>query len=238
MTGQGMRSRLPVVASLLQLVALVGTGSSCSVYALQEVGADYYLSWTTDYSESVIKAMRRDGRVGGLFDTRILSTDRSYNYKLTATWLTPEVIRAGARIAQANGFLSDEATQNLVEDAEAVGETVVLVEIDPLEGSGVIPLDWVVVLRSKDDEGGSSKIVRSVSTPALRRAPALAGLLPRNYDYDRFWVVLPLHSPEGQPLFDETTLRAELVVRIYDKEGRVDWPVSDSVLGRAEFPQR
>ena len=44
MTGQGMRSRLLVVASLLQLVALVGTGSSCSVYALQEVGAGDYLS--------------------------------------------------------------------------------------------------------------------------------------------------------------------------------------------------
>ena len=40
MTGQGMRSRLVVVASLLPLVAIVGTGSSCSVYALQEVGAD------------------------------------------------------------------------------------------------------------------------------------------------------------------------------------------------------
>ena len=245
MTGQGMRSRLLVVASLLQLVALVGTGSSCSVYALQEVGAGDYLFWSTDHAENVIKAMRRDGRVGGIFDTRIFSTlkgtnthNRFYNFKLTATWLTSEVIRAGARIAQVNGFLSDEATQNLVEDAEADGETVVLVEIDPREGSGVIPLDWVAALRSKDDEGGSSKIVRGVSTPALRRVQALAGLLPRNYDYDRFWVVFPLHSPEGQPLFDETTLGVELVVRIYDKEGRVDWSGPDSVLGRTEISRR
>jgi hypothetical protein len=236
MTGQGMRSRLVVLASLLQMVALVGTSSSCSVYALQEVGAGDYISWSTDYAERVIKAMRRDGRVGGVFDTRMLSTDRSYNYKLTATWLTPEVIRAVARIAQVNGFLSDEATQDLVEDAEAAGETVVLVEIDPREGSGVIPLDWVAALRWKDREDGSSKTVRGVSTPALRRVPALAGLLTRNYDYDRFWVVFPLHSPEGQSLFDETTLRVALVVRIYDKEGRVDWAVPNSVIEQHRNP--
>ena len=38
--------------------------------------------------------------MGGWLDTRILSTEHSYNYKLRATWLTPEVIRATARLAQ------------------------------------------------------------------------------------------------------------------------------------------
>ena len=65
MTGQGMRSRLLVVASLLQLVALVGTGSSCSVYALQEVGAGDYLSWSM---------LKRCGGMEGLVVSLILGS--------------------------------------------------------------------------------------------------------------------------------------------------------------------
>ncbi len=182
-----------------------------------------------------MEAMHKDGRVGGFFDTRILSTNRSYNYKLSATWLTPEVIRAAARSAQLREFLSDEATEQLVVDAEAAGETVVLIEIDPREGSGVIPLTRGAFLRSKEDEDGESPVVPGVSTPALRHLPALAGLLPRNYDYDRFWMVFPLHTSEGAPLFDETS-EAELVVRIDGKEGRVAWRVPRSILTRVARP--
>jgi len=164
------------------------------VEAASSQEADQYLSWTADRVEAVMEAMHKDGRVGGFFDTRILSTNRSYNYKLSATWLTPEVIRAAARSAQLREFLSDEATEQLVVDAEAAGETVVLIEIDPREGSGVIPLTRGAFLRSKEDEDGESPVVPGVSTPALRHLPALAGLLPRNYDYDRFWMVFPLHT--------------------------------------------
>ena len=46
--------------------------------------------------------------MGGWLDTRILSTEHSYNYKLRATWLTPEVIRATARLAQVRNWLSVE----------------------------------------------------------------------------------------------------------------------------------
>ena len=189
-----------------------------------------YLSWPPDRAEAVIRAMDQDGRVGGFFDTRILSTNRSYNYKMLATWLTPEVIRAGARMAQLEGFLSDEATKQLVSEAESAGDTIILVEIDPREGSGVIPLGWRAFLRMKEDE---KRVVPGVSVPALRRTRALAGQLPRNYDYDRFWVVFPLHTPDGEPLFDTTTTEAELVVRIYEKEGRVSWPIPQSIRDRA-----
>ena len=109
-------------------VMLVG---QVKVASAQEAEGKDYLSWTGDFAETAINTTHEDGRVGGFFDTRILSTNRSYNYKLSATWLTPEAIRAGARIAQLAGFLTDEATEELVADAEAAGETVVLVEIDP-----------------------------------------------------------------------------------------------------------
>ena len=58
--------------------------------------ADAYLSWPLKQAEEQGRQGYRRGRVGGIFDTRILSTNRSYNYKLAATWFTPEVLRASA----------------------------------------------------------------------------------------------------------------------------------------------
>ncbi len=83
--------RRPAVVTaglLVHVLALAATAASLQ-------GGDLsYLSWSASRAEAVIQAMDKDGRVGGFFDTRILSTNRSYNYKLSATWLTPEVVRA------------------------------------------------------------------------------------------------------------------------------------------------
>ena len=103
---------------------------------------DEFLSWPAAVAERVGGAMRATGRVGGAFDLRIHSTNRSYNYKLRATWLTPEVVRASARLEQLREHLDDDEARRLVSAAEAAADTVVLVEIDPREGSGVIPTNW------------------------------------------------------------------------------------------------
>ncbi|RPI53394.1 MAG: hypothetical protein EHM55_13935 [Acidobacteria bacterium] len=87
-----------------------------------------YLTWTSAQAEQIGRSYRVNGRVGGAFDLRLLHTDRSYNYKLRATWLTPEVIRATARLAQIADALSNAQTQALVTQAEAVGDTVIMVE--------------------------------------------------------------------------------------------------------------
>jgi hypothetical protein len=58
-------------------------------------------------------------------------------------------------------------------------------------------------------------------------------VLRRNYDYDRFWVAFPLVGSDGAPLVAEAAARATLVVRIHDKEGRVEWPVPSSIRQRA-----
>jgi hypothetical protein len=58
---------------------------------------------------------------------------------------------------------------------------------------------------------------------------ALAGVMRRNYDYDRFWVTFPLKTSSGAPLFSPGDQEAELVVRIYDKEGHVEWPIPQSI---------
>ncbi len=194
------------------LVAAVATMASAQ--------GDAYLSWSAAQAESVGRRAYKQGRVGGVFDMRMLKTERSYNYKLAATLLTPEVIRATARLAQLRSRLSEAGTQALVAEAEAAGAVVVMVEIDPREGSGVIPNDWEAFLQPK---GRPADAVAGVNTPRLREVKALAGVLRRNYDYDRFWVVFP---GGDAPYLQAGVTEVELVVRIHDKEGHVTWPLT------------
>ena len=119
--------------------------------------AESYLTWTAAQVDSIGTNAYRRGRVGGIFNTRLLKTERAYNYKLAATWLTPEVVRATARMIQLRSRLSDDETRALVTEAEAADGTVMLVEIDPREGSGVIPTDWEAFLQPK---GAEDRVLR------------------------------------------------------------------------------
>jgi hypothetical protein len=206
--------------------ASIAAASWNAVAAAPQPAPDRYLSWSVSRSEAIGREMYRKGRVGGFWDTRNLKTERAYNYKLAATWMTPDVIRATARMIQLRSRLADSDARALVKEAEAAGETVVMVEIDPREGSGVIPNDWEAFLQP---QGEPDAAVRGTIAPQLRNVKALAGVLRRNYDYDRFWVTFPLTRADGKPLFPAGTQNAALVVRILDKEGRVEWPVPDSI---------
>jgi hypothetical protein len=172
-----------------------------SVVAIQAQSGDgkAFLTWTRQYAESIGRSMRQDGRVGGAFDFRVVHTEHSYNYKLRATWLTSEVIRATARLAQLSGGLSDSETLALVQEAESVDATVVLIEIDPREGSGVIPLDWVALMRAKRS-GTESNGLRGISNPELRKMRALAGVFRRDCAYEQFWVMFPATKDRGPRL--------------------------------------
>ena len=193
-------------------------------------GADEsWLRWDSARAQAIGKAAYVQGRVGGIFDTRLLKTERSYNYKLAATWLNGDVIRAAARTLQLTQRLSDDDARTLVAEASGVGDTVVMIEIDPREGSGVIPADWAAFLQPATPKGVDARLVRGTNRPELREVKALAGVLRRNYDYDRFWVVFPLRHEDGKPLFAGGDTEAELVVRIADREGRVRWPIPVSL---------
>ena len=187
-----------------------------------QADSEDFLSWSPKRAETIGRLTYKRGRVGGIFDTRMLKTERSYNYKLAGTWLTPETIRATARLIQLRSRLSTDETFKLVAEAEAVDGTVIMIEIDPREGSGVIPNDWEAFLQPKDQD---RRAVSGQILPKLSDVRALAGVLQRNYDYDRFWAVFPLTMADGSPLFTADDTEAELVVRIYNKEGRIDWPI-------------
>jgi hypothetical protein len=190
---------------------------------------DEYLNWSAGNCESIGRSMFVRGRVGGFWDTRGLATETSYNYKLQATWLTPEVIRATARLQGLRSRLSADEVRSLVTEGEAAGDTVVLVEIDPREGSGVIPSDWEAMLQPK---GNAAVVAHGEDKPELRRARSLAGVMKRNYDYDQFWIVFPLFDQHGAPLFHDSNREAELIVRVAGKEGRVAFPITASVRDR------
>ena len=210
---------VPVVLTLL--AAAVG-------YA-QEGGSANYLHWSRQQAEAVGRSTRVDGRVGGAFDFRVLRTERSYNYKLRATLMTPDVIRATARLAQLSNGLSNEEAAALVTEAEQAGDLVIMFEIDPREGSGVVPLDMLVLLRPK---GAEDPVIRGALTPTLRNVRALAGAYRRDYAYEQFWAVFQLDE-RSLALLAPGVSEFEFVVRIYDKEGRVSWRVPDALRRRA-----
>lgn len=193
---------------------------------------DDYLRWSGEQAEAIGSRMRAKGQVGSSFGFRGLHTERAFNYKLRATWLTPDVIRASARFAQITNRLTDDKASALVAEAEAAGDTVILVEIDPREGSGVIPLEWQAFLQPKGLRAGEAGAVTGVNTPRLREVKALAGVAKRDYDYDAFWIVFPLLDEHGKAVFSDAVRDAELVIRIYDKEGKVSWAIPDSIRKR------
>jgi hypothetical protein len=200
--------------------------------AVSQSAPDAYLQWSQSQCESVGIRTNVHGRVGSMWHERGLKTEQAIYYKLVATWFTPEVIRASARCAQLKSHLSDEETRKLVEDAEAVGGTVVMLELDPNEGSGVIPSDWEAFLGPKSKDNANQATARGNERPDLRKAKLFAGVLRRNYDYDRFWVVFPLVRENGVPLFDTTSREAELTVRVNDQSGKVVWSIPEGIRER------
>lgn len=208
---------------------IVAAAALAGIVAFAQGADESWLRWDSARAQAIGKAAYVQGRVGRFFDTRLLKTERSYNYKLAATWLNGDVIRATARTLQLAERLPDDDTRQLVAEASAVGDTVVLVEIDPREGSGVIPNDWLAFLQPATPRGVEPRAARGESRPELREVKALAGVLRRNYDYDRFWVVFSLRHADGKPLFGPGDTEAELVVRIADREGRVRWSIPASL---------
>ncbi len=205
-------------------------GAVLGVAIVASAGAeDGYLSWPAERLKPIGLAMRAQGRVGGVFDLRVRGTDRSINYKLRATWLTPEVIRASARLHQLRNGLDESTTRQLVSEAESREGTVILVEIDPREGSGVIPLDWVSQFGPAGLDPESAGRVRGSIDAAATTKPGLAGVADRDYSYDRFWVRFPWRLSDGRLVLQPSDGVAELTVRIYSKVGRVSWPVPPSI---------
>jgi len=77
----------PTDGTVVRIWAVALTGAALAVGALHaQTPADDWLTWSAASAERTGKAGYVQGRVGGFFDGRLLKTERSYNYKLAATW--------------------------------------------------------------------------------------------------------------------------------------------------------
>ena len=203
-----------------------------AVPALGQTADDAFLAWSRRDATAIVEGMRRTDNVGNRMSFRGLKTDRAINYKLRATWLTPEVIRATARAIQLDERLSPADARQLVEAAEAAADAVFFVEIDPNEGSGIVPLDWTAILQPRGLPRGEAGAARGVLDSKLRDVRALGGLFKRDYAYDAFWVSFRLTPEERAVLFAPGVTEVELVVSIQGREAVVSWPVLAAIRDR------
>jgi len=194
--------------------------------------SEEYLTWNLKQAEKIGQSTVKEGRSGSSFDFRIMGQDKAFTYQVRATVFTPEVIRASARAEQIRNRLSAEETRALVDQAEKAGDLVMMIEIDPAEGSGVVPLDWRVFLQPGGFVPGSDGAVAGVKAPYLRDVKVFRGVAKRDYEYDVFWVIFPLVDKNGKPVFDDSVNSMELMVGIYKKEGKITWPISPSLRAR------
>ncbi len=110
---------------LAPLILSICVGSQpLNAQRASEGAVEPYLRWTASQAKAIGKRMYGRSRVGGFWGVRGLKTERAKNYKLAATWLTPEVIHATARLIQLRDGLTDDQTRALVAEAEAAGDTL------------------------------------------------------------------------------------------------------------------
>jgi hypothetical protein len=217
------RRRLVTVAAVL----LAGAGS-----ALSQEPSGSPQTWSPKQAEAIIQKMLVKGRVPGSRGASLLNTSQAKSYKLRALWVTPEVIAASARMIQLQERLTEEQTRALVEEADLPGYTIILIDLDPDEGSGVIPPDWITFLQPKGVAADSGRAVRGLEKPGFSEKKALARVMRRDYAYDRLWVQFSLETDAGAALFSSSDQEAELIVQIRGREERVKWPIPDSIRAK------
>jgi hypothetical protein len=177
-------------------------------------------------ARQMLSSMRAAGTVGGA-DFRVTATDHSYNYKLRATWITPEVAGAAGRLLTIVRGLDEKPASAAAAVAAKPESWFVLVELDPREGSGVIPNEWVARFGPKGEPEH-----QIVGHPIAIEGDwkTLLGAFPRDYAYDIFVVEFPRKHSDGSAVLPPGTGEAELSVRIYNKQGRAHWQIPVRLL--------
>lgn len=220
---------------LLALLAIVNINISSQTAPTSATPSEDYLQWDLKKAESIGQSTIKKGSSGNSFDLRIMDQDKSFKYQLRATVFTPDVIRGSARALQIRNRLSAEETRLLVKEAEDAGDLVIMIEIDPAEGSGVVPLDWRVFLQPAGFKPGNDGAVAGIKSPQLKNVKVLRGTKNRDYEYDVFWVVFPLVNDKGVPVFSDAVQSFELFVGIYKKEGKITWQIPASMRERIRY---
>ena len=203
--------------------------SSASI--AQQIQNEVYLSWTSKQAFNIGTKWRVAGRVGWGPRLDPFSSENCF-YDVRATLMTSEAIRAAARLDQLRRHFTDAETHELVMEAEKVAGLVVVIEINPREGSGIIPLTWHAILQPKGAKEDSPLAILGINRPDLRQFRALTTVASRNYNYDVFWVVFPMTDRQGKLIWETPPEVIEIVINIGDKHGRMSWRINDSLRQR------
>ena len=203
--------------------------SSTSI-AQQSQNEDY-LSWTSKQAFNIGTKWRVAGRVGWGSRLDLFSSENCF-YDVRATLMTAEAIRAAARLEQFRRHFTDAETRELVTEAEKIAGLVAVIEINPREGSGIIPLTWHAILQPKGAKEDSPLAILGINRPELRQLRALTTVAERNYNYDVFWVVFPMKDPQGKLVWETPPDTIEIIINIGGKHGRMSWRVNDTLRQR------
>jgi hypothetical protein len=122
--------------------------------------------------------------------------------------------------------LDHAEVERIIQEVEPDSAYYVLVELDPREGSGVIPRDWLARFGPK---GIEDRHVSGQLIPNQGSWRQLISVFPRDYSYDIFIVKFLTELQNGIKVLDTPDSEAELLVRIYNKTGNVKWPTSIQV---------
>ena len=220
------------MASLTAVIVFTAASAWAQISTGAPTLTENYLTWDLKQAEKIGQSTVKEGRSGSSFDFRLMGQDKAFTYQVRATVFTPEVIRAAARAEQIRNRLNAEDARALVAEAEAAGDLVMMIEIDPAEGSGVVPLDWRVFLQPGGFVPGSDGAVAGAKAPHLRNMKVFRGVAKRDYEYDVFWVIFPLVDKNKRPILNDAVNSFELMVGIYKKEGKITWPISPSLRAR------
>ena len=202
--------------------------SLCFISSAQQTD---YLSWTSKQAFNIGTKWRVAGRAGWGSRLDLFSSDACF-YDVRATLMTPEAIRAAARLEQLRRHFTDAETHELVMEAEKVAGLVAIIEINPREGSGIVPLNWHATLQPKGAKEDSPLAIAGINNPELRSVRALTTVASRNYDYDVFWVVFPMKDRQGKLIWETPPDKIEIVIDIRGKQGRMSWRINDSLRQR------
>jgi hypothetical protein len=215
--------------------AIVAFGIFLSLLLMttSDLSGQDFLKWSGKQSQEIGKKMVKKGSVKGE-GWRVYSTNKSTRFDFRATWLTPSVIRATVRLHQLSGRLSNDQVLQMVEEAENSGQTVFLIELDAIEGAGIIPKDWQAFLQQEDAGKKGLQSAGGIKKPEFRHLKALSGTLAKDYKYERFWIVFDLVDNNGKKLFQEYAEKAELVIRIFGKERKCKFEIPNDIRERME----
>jgi len=201
---------------------LIALSLALALPAVAGFNETLYRSLSEKQARNLINSARVSGRVGGAFDLRITGTDRSFNYKLRATWITQDVVSALARVLVAAKGVPEEKALSTLRALDG-DWYYFLLELDPREGSGVIPNDWVARF---GPQAQPSRAIIGEILPETETWNLIAGAFPRDYAYDVFLVRVAKKTGDHRTLETNDT-KAELTVGIYNKVGHVHWLVPE-----------